>query len=337
MYRTDDVGLLNTVTRHFVRRHHGRGLAGAVAVVLAWVAVGPPAATHADPPTISVVERVAPGDQLKVDGLGWTGEVEIRLGDAAGASTVAMPDDRGEIHAKLRVPLSIHYGDHTVTAICTCAARAAAHVTVAPTAYAAPHRAMPGSIVTIIGTGWVPEYGDVVISHAPDGSALTSGAPGSGGAARLSFTVPAAPPGPMPLVADQPGAKTVGPAVSVTFILTVVTATPPRTSPSPSTATHPTPPPSTATRPIPTASSSSYRPQQFLGWALALAATAALVSTVTRLPRVRRRPRTSDINVHLDDRANPAEVVVEQPSSRPLIRVAAEATAPTVAVTEEPR
>jgi hypothetical protein len=335
------------VTRHFVLRHHARALACAVAVVLAWVAVGPPAATYAESPTISVVERVAPGDQLKVDGLGWTGEVEVRLSDAAGASTVAMPDDRGEIHAKLAIPLTIHYGDHTVTAICKCAARAAAHVTVAPTAYAAPNRAVAGSIVTIIGTGWVPDYGDVVISRASDGLALTSGAPGSGGAARLSFTVPAAPTGPMPLVADQLGAKTVGPAVSVAFTLTVVAATPTRTTPSssaathptspPSTAAHPTPPPSTAIHPIRTASSSSYRPQRFLGWALVLAATAALVSTVTRLRRVRRRPRMSDIDVHLDDRANPAEVVAEQLSSRPLIRVAAEATAPTVTVTEEPR
>jgi hypothetical protein len=174
-----------------------------------------------------VVERVAPGGQLKVDGVGWPGEVEVRLSDAAGASTIAMPDDRGEIHAKLRVPLMLQYGDRTVTAICKCAARAAAHVTVAPTAYAAPNQAVAGSIVTINGTGWVPEFGDVVISRASDGSALTSGAPGSGGAARLSFTVPAAPAGPMPLVADQLGATTVGPAVSVTFILTVVTATPP--------------------------------------------------------------------------------------------------------------
>jgi hypothetical protein len=247
------------VTRHFVLRHHGSGLACAVAVVLAWVAVGPPAATHAEPPTISVVERVAPGDQLKVDGVGWTGKVEVRLSDAAGASTVAMPDDRGEIHAKLRVPFMLHYGDHTVTAICKCAARAAAHVTVAPTAYAAPNQAVAGSI-------------------------------------------------------------------------------PPWTSPSPSRATHPMPPPSTAIHPISTASSSSYRPQRFLGWALVLAATtAALAITVTRLRRVRRRPRASDIDVHLDDRANASEVVGEQPSSRPLIRVAAEATAPTVTVTEESR
>jgi hypothetical protein len=92
------------VTRHFVLRHLAGALACAVAVVLAWVAVGPPAATYAESPTISVVERVAPGDQLKVDGLGWTGEVEVRLSDAAGASTVAMPDDRGEIHAKLAIP-----------------------------------------------------------------------------------------------------------------------------------------------------------------------------------------------------------------------------------------